>query len=259
VEGLTVDLFDLTGKKAFVTGASRGIGQAIAVALARAGADVALVSRSEEGLTRTAAQVAEAGRKGFVIPADVTDHDAVSGAVAAAIEQLGHVDIVVNNAGGSNFVVPFLDLRLRGWDKLLTLNLTSATYVCHAIGGHLTGRGQGSVINVASVAGLTASPFLSPYGAAKAGLVSLTKSLAVEWAGQGIRVNALCPGWTATDLNRNLWEDETGGKATVATVPMRRWGRAEEMAGPAVFLASDASSYMTGQVLVIDGGQTAIS
>jgi NAD(P)-dependent dehydrogenase (short-subunit alcohol dehydrogenase family) len=259
VEGLTVHIFDLTGKKAFVTGASRGIGQAIAVALARAGADVALVSRSGEGLAQTAAQVAGSGRKGFVIPADVTDQDAVSGAVAAAIEQLGHVDIVVNNAGGSNFVVPFLDLRLRGWDKLLTLNLTSAMYVCHAIGGHLTGRGRGSVINVASVAGLIASPFLSPYGAAKAGLISLTKSLAVEWAGQGVRVNALCPGWTATDLNRNLWEDETGGKSTVATVPMQRWGRAEEMAGPAVFLASDASSYMTGQVLVVDGGQTASS
>ena len=121
------------------------------------------------------------------------------------------------------------------------------------------GRGSGSVINVASVAGLIGSPFLSPYGAAKAGLISLTKSLAVEWAERGVRVNALCPGWTATDLNRNLWEDATVGPATVATVPMRRWGRAEEMAGPAVFLASDASSYMTGQALVIDGGQTALS
>jgi len=131
-------------------------------------------------------------------------------------------------------------------------------YVCHAIGGHLVERGQGSVINVASVAGVAASPFLSPYGAAKAGLVSLTKSLAVEWATLGVRVNALCPGWTATDLNRNLWQDETAGQATVATVPMQRWGRAEEMAGPAVFLASDASSYMTGQVLIVDGGQTAM-
>ena len=121
------------------------------------------------------------------------------------------------------------------------------------------GRGKGSVINVASVAGLIGSPFLAPYGAAKAGLISLTKTLAVEWAARGVRVNALCPGWTATDLNRNLWDDDTAGKATVATVPMQRWGRAEEMTGPAVFLASDASSYMTGQVLVVDGGQTALS
>ncbi len=251
--------FDLTGKKAFVTGASRGIGQAIAVALAQAGADLALVARSEDGLAATAKQATEAGREAHVIPADVTRQDAVEAAVAAAIDRLGHVDIVVNNAGGANFAVPFLDLRLPGWDKLIRLNLDSAVYVCHAIGGHLVARGTGSVINVASVAGLTASPFLSPYGAAKAGLISLTKTLAVEWASRGVRVNALCPGWTETELNRHLWEDDTAGKATVATVPMQRWGRAEEMTGPAVFLASDASSYMTGQALVIDGGQTALS
>jgi NAD(P)-dependent dehydrogenase (short-subunit alcohol dehydrogenase family) len=259
VEGLTVTHFDLNGRKAFVTGASRGIGQAIAVTLAEAGADLALVARGEEGLAATAEQVARHGRKAFVIAADVTDADAVSRAVATAIDQLGHVDIVVNNAGGSNFMVPFLDLRLPGWDKLLRLNLTSAMYVCHAIGGHLAERGQGSVINVASVAGLTAAPLVSPYGAAKAGLISLTKTLAVEWAAFGVRVNALCPGWTATELNRNLWDDEAASKATIASVPMQRWGSAEEMTGPALFLASDASSYMTGQVLVVDGGQTALS
>jgi NAD(P)-dependent dehydrogenase (short-subunit alcohol dehydrogenase family) len=253
-----VSHFDLTGKKAFVTGASRGIGQEIAVALAQAGADLALVARSEEGLASTAARVSDCGRKAFVIPADVTQQEAVAGATASAIDRLGHVDIVVNNAGGSNFAVPFLELRLPGWEKLIRLNLTSAMYVCHELGGHLVERGMGSVINVASVAGLIGSPFLAPYGAAKAGLISLTKSLATEWAASGVRVNALCPGWTATDLNRDLWEDETSGRATIASVPMQRWGRAEEMAGPAVFLASDASSYMTGQVLVVDGGQTAL-
>jgi NAD(P)-dependent dehydrogenase (short-subunit alcohol dehydrogenase family) len=250
-------LFDLAGKKAFVTGASRGIGREIAVALASAGADVALVARSKEGLTETAHEVTAQGRKAFVIPADVTRQDVVAQAVAEAIGQLGHVDIVVNNAGGSNFMASFLDLRLSGWEKIMKLNLDSTVYVCQAVGGHLVERGQGSVINVASVAGLVASPFLSPYGAAKAGVISLTKSLAVEWASRGVRVNALCPGWTATDLNRNLWEDEQAGKATVATVPMQRWGKPGEMTGPAVFLASEASSYMTGQVLVIDGGQTA--
>jgi NAD(P)-dependent dehydrogenase (short-subunit alcohol dehydrogenase family) len=251
--------FDLTGRKAFVTGASRGIGQAIALALAQAGADLALVARGEEGLAATAKQITDCGREAHIIAADVTRQDSVEDAIAAAIRALGHVDIVVNNAGGSNFAVPFLDLRLAGWDKLIRLNLDSAMYVCHAIGDHLVGRGKGSVINVASVAGLIGSPFLAPYGAAKAGLISLTKTLAVEWAARGVRVNALCPGWTATDLNRNLWDDDTAGKATVATVPMQRWGRAEEMTGPAVFLASDASSYMTGQVLVVDGGQTALS
>jgi NAD(P)-dependent dehydrogenase (short-subunit alcohol dehydrogenase family) len=259
VEGLTVALFDLTGKKAFVTGASRGIGQAVAVALAEAGADLALVARSEEGLATTAERVAACGRDAFTITADVTDPGEVTRAARAALDRLGAVDIVLNNAGGSNFAVPFLDLRLPGWDKLIKLNLTSAVYVCHAFGPHLAERGTGSVINVASVAGLTAAPFLAGYGAAKAGLVSLTKTLAVEWAALGVRVNALCPGWTATDLNRNLWQDEVAGKATIAPVPMGRWGRADEMTGPAVFLASDASSYMTGQVLVIDGGQTAAS
>jgi NAD(P)-dependent dehydrogenase (short-subunit alcohol dehydrogenase family) len=254
---MTVGLFDLTGKTALVTGASRGIGRAIAVAFADAGADVALVARSADGLSETAESVAAAGRKAFVIPADVTSYDAVADAVAAATDQLGYLDIVVNNAGGSNFMVPFRDLRLSGWDKLIQLNLSSAVYVCHAVAGHMLDRGQGSVINVASVAGLAASPTMSPYGAAKAGLISLTKSLAVEWAQGGVRVNALCPGWTATELNRTLWEDPVLGPATIATTPMGRWASAEEMAGPALFLASAASSYMTGQALVIDGGQTA--
>src|SRR5579859_31210 len=251
-----MSLFDLEGKTAFVTGASRGIGRAIAVALAQAGADVALVARTADGLADTADDIAAAGRKAIVIPADVTDQADVAGAVETAIGQLGHVDIVVNNAGGSNFMVSFRDLRLTGWDKLMTLNLTSAVYVCHAFASHLLDRGSGSVINVASVAGVAASPLISPYGAAKAGLISLTKSLAVEWAPNGVRVNALCPGWTATDLNRNLWDDPVTGPATVATVPMHRWARAEEMAGPAVFLASDASSYLTGQAICVDGGQT---
>lgn len=251
-----MSLFDLTGKTAFVTGASRGIGRVIAVALARAGADVALVARSADGLTETAREVTAAGRRAVVLPADVTSQVSVAAAVSAAIDQFGQVDIVVNNAGGSNFMVGFRDLRLSGWEKLIRLNLDSAVYVCHAFAGHLLDRGSGSVINVASVAGVSSAPLLAPYGAAKAGLISLTKSLAVEWAGDGVRVNALCPGWTATDLNRNLWDDPQAGPATVATVPMRRWARAEEMAGPAVFLASDASSYLTGQTLVVDGGQT---
>jgi NAD(P)-dependent dehydrogenase (short-subunit alcohol dehydrogenase family) len=153
--------------------------------------------------------------------------------------------------------VPFMDMRISGWEKVLRLNLDSTVYVCQAVGPHLRERGSGSVINVASVAGLAAAPGLVPYGASKAAVVSLTRTLAVEWAPLGIRVNALCPGWTATDLNKNLWGGPDGGEATVANVPMRRWARAEEMAGPAVFLASEASSYMTGQVLVIDGGQLA--
>lgn len=249
--------FDLTGKQALVTGASRGIGRAIALAYAGAGADVALVSRSAGTLAEVGKEIEVLGRRALVIAADLTDRAAAASAVAAAIDGLGHLDIVVNNAGGSNFLVEFKDLRLSGWDKLMRLNLDSAMAVCHAVAPHLLGRGDGVVINVASAAALGA-PLLAPYAAAKAGLVALTKTLAVEWARSGIRVNALSPGWTATELNRNLWGDEATNAATVATVPMRRWGTAAEMAQPAVFLASPASAYMTGQVLFIDGGATAI-
>jgi 2-deoxy-D-gluconate 3-dehydrogenase len=253
-----MNLFDLTGQTAFVTGASRGIGREIAVALAQAGADLALVARSADGLAATAGLITGEGRKAVVIPADVTQQAQVADAAAEAIHQLGSVDILVNNAGGSNFMAAFTDLRLSGWDKIMRLNLDSAVYACHAIGPHMLERGSGSVINIASVAGVLSAPFLSPYGAAKAGMISLTRSLAVEWAERGVRVNALCPGWTATDLNRNLWEDGAVGKQMIDPVPMKRWGLPTEMAGPAVFLASAASSYMTGQVLVVDGGQTAV-
>ena len=249
--------FDLTGKKAFVTGASRGIGQIIAVALAAAGADVAIAARSQDGLAETARQVTDLGRKAFVFPLDVTRQEDVTAAVHEAIRLLGQLDVVVNNAGGMNFMVPFLDMRISGWEKVIRLNLDSTVYVLQAAGPHMRERGRGSVINVASVAGLSGAPGLIPYGAAKAAVISVTKTLAVEWAASGIRVNALCPGWTATELNRNLWDGPDGGRSTIANVPMARWAQPEEMAGPAVFLASDASSYMTGQVLVVDGGQLA--
>jgi 2-deoxy-D-gluconate 3-dehydrogenase len=250
------ELFSLAGKKALVTGASRGIGQVIAVAFAQAGADVALAARGADGLAATAAQVRAAGREAVGIQADLTTREAAVGVVETAIEKLGQLDIVVNNAGGSNFAVPFLDMRGSGWDKVLRLNLDATMWICQAAGAHMSGRGTGSIINVASVAGLAAAPLLAPYSVAKAGVVALTRTLASEWGWQNVRVNALCPGWTATELNRNLWDTPDGGQATIADVPMGRWGKAEEMAGPAVFLASDAASYMTGQVLVVDGGQT---
>jgi NAD(P)-dependent dehydrogenase (short-subunit alcohol dehydrogenase family) len=256
---VTTELFSLTGKKALVTGASRGIGQVIAVAFAEAGADVALAARGAEGLAATAARVRDFGREAVEIPADLTSQDAAGAVVTEAIAKLGQLDIVVNNAGGSNFVVPFLDMRMSGWEKVLRLNLDATMWICQAAGAHMTSRGSGSVVNVASVAGLAAAPFLASYGAAKAAVVSLTKTLASEWARAGVRVNALCPGWTATELNRGLWDTPDGGQATIANVPMGRWARAAEMAGPAVFLASEASSYMTGQVLVVDGGQTTMA
>jgi NAD(P)-dependent dehydrogenase (short-subunit alcohol dehydrogenase family) len=163
--------------------------------------------------------------------------------------------VLVNNAGGTAFMVPFADLRFVGWEKVMRLNVDSVVHVLQAAGPHFLERGSGSIINVASVAGLGGTPTLSPYGASKAALISLTRSLALEWAHAGVRVNALCPGWTATELNRVLWENEEVSAGMVGTIPLGRWGRADEMAGPVVFLASDASSFMTGQTVVVDGGQ----
>lgn len=246
---------DLEGRSALVTGASRGIGRVIAEGFAAAGADVALVARTEDALREVAAEIERNGRKALVLPCDVTDAAAVRAAVDRTAEVFGTLDVVVNNAGGTPFRAPLTEMRFAGWEKAMRLNVDSAVHVCQAAAPYLT-RGSGSVINMASVAGLVGSPELSHYAAAKAALVSLTRSLAVEWA-PTVRVNALCPGWTATELNRMLWEDEQISATLMAGVPMGRWARAEEMVAPAVFLASDASSYMTGQVLVIDGGQTA--
>ncbi|MDQ6875751.1 MAG: SDR family oxidoreductase [Actinomycetota bacterium] len=250
-------LFDLSGRTALVTGASRGIGRAIATGLAAAGAHVALNGRDAATLDEVRTEIEAASGRAVVVPADVTEPAAVQAMVVAVIETLGHLDIVVNNAGGTAFMVPFADLRFEGWTKVMRLNTESVVHVCQAVAPHLLERRRGSVINVASVAALGGTPTLSPYGASKAAVLSLTRSLAMEWGHAGVRVNALCPGWTATDLNRNLWQDEHISAAMTATIPLGRWGRAEEMTGAAVFLASDASSYLTGQAIVVDGGLTA--
>ena len=248
---------DLDGKKALVTGASRGIGRAIAVGFAEAGADVALLARAKDALDEVRAEIEQIGRRAVVLPCDVTDAGAVGDAVGGAIAGLGQVDVLVNNAGGTNFMVPFTEMRFSGWEKTMRMNAASAVHVCQALSGHMLERGTGSVINVASVAGLVGTPAGAHYAASKAALISLTKTLAVEWAAAGVRVNALCPGWTATELNRDLWADEETSAQLLAGVPMARWGDVREMVAPAVFLASDASSYVTGQTLVADGGQTA--
>lgn len=250
-------MIDLSGKTAVVTGASRGIGRAVAIGYAAAGAAVALVARSTDALDTVRAEIESAGGRALTLSCDVTDPDAVQAMVRSAIDGLGAVDILVNNAGGTAFMVPFADLRFDGWAKVMALNVDSIVHVTSALAPHLLDRSAGSVINVASVAGLGGTPKLSPYGASKAAVVSLTRSLAMEWGAAGVRVNALCPGWTATDLNRNLWSDERISAAMMADVPMGRWAQPAEMVGAAVFLGSDASSYVTGQTLVVDGGLTA--
>lgn len=249
--------FDLTGKTALVTGASRGIGRALAVGLAAAGADVALSARDEALLREVAGEIEGLGRKAVVLPADVTDADACRALVDDALSGLGVLDVLVNNAGGSSYMGPFTELRFSGWEKVMRLNVDSIVHLCQAAGRHMTARGSGSIVNVASVAGLTGTPLLVPYGASKAAVISITKSLALEWGPAGVRVNALCPGWTKTDLNKDLWDGADGGAAWVANQGLKRWAEVAEMVGPTVFLASDASSYLTGQAIAVDGGQTA--
>jgi NAD(P)-dependent dehydrogenase (short-subunit alcohol dehydrogenase family) len=249
--------FDLTGRRALVTGASRGIGREIALAYARAGADVAVLARNAELLEGVAGEVRALGRRAVVATADVLDADATRAATAAAIEALGGLDILVNNAGGNSFSTPVASMRMSGWEKTMRLNLDSIVHITQ-VSLPALGEGGGSIINVSSVAGLRGAPTMAHYGAAKAALISLTQSLAVETAWMGVRVNALVPGWIETDLTDFLRASDDAERAALSRVPMQRWGRVEEIAEPAVFLASDAASFMTGQVLVVDGGLSAM-
>jgi NAD(P)-dependent dehydrogenase (short-subunit alcohol dehydrogenase family) len=246
----------LAGKKAIVTGASRGIGRAIAEEFARQGADVALIARSGQVLQEVAEGIRTLERKAVVRTADVTDEAQIRAAVEASVEDLDGVDIVVNNAGGNSFSAPLVGMRFSGWTKTQRLNVDSAVHVLQAVGPVLLAQKSGSVINVASVAGLVGAPMMSHYGAAKAAIISLTRSVAVEWAWAGVRVNTLLPGWIETDLTQFLRDAPDAGRGALQRVPMQRWGQPAEIAAGAVFLASDASSFMTGQELVLDGGLT---
>jgi 2-deoxy-D-gluconate 3-dehydrogenase len=249
--------FDLTGRRALVTGASRGIGREIALAYARAGADVAVLARNPELLEVVAGEVRALGRRAVIATADVLDADATRAATAEAIEALGGLDILVNNAGGNSFSTPVASMRMSGGEKTMRLNLDSIVHITQ-VSLPALGEGGGSIINVSSVAGLRGAPTMAHYGAAKAALISLTQSLAVETAWMGVRVNALVPGWIETDLTDFLRASDDAERAALSRVPMQRWGRVEEIAEPAVFLASDAASFMTGQVLVVDGGLSAM-
>ena len=248
----------LTGRTALVTGASRGIGREIAVAFARNGADVAIVARSADALAQVAEEIARSGRTCTVIAADVTSDDAADRIVREALAGVGGIDILVNNAGGNSFMAPLQSMRLSGWHKTLALNLDSVVALTQKALPSLIAGGHGSVINVSSVAGLRGAPLMSHYGAAKAAVISLTRSLAVEVATAGVRVNSLVPGWIETDLTDFLRDSGEIEKGLLDRVPMARWGRADEIAQAALFLAGDASSFMTGQELIVDGGLSAM-
>jgi NAD(P)-dependent dehydrogenase (short-subunit alcohol dehydrogenase family) len=249
--------FSLDGKVAFVTGASRGIGKAIAITLAQYGADVAVAARTVEALEQTKKEVEAAGQRGLVVPCDVTDSTQVEEAIEKTIGELGGLEVVVNNAGGSRFMSPLIGVREEGWDKAINVNLKSAYLVCKAVGPHLLDQQKGSVINISSVAGVHGSPTLSFYSAAKFGMIGLTRTLAREWASLGVRVNAISPGAVDTEIWGSLAEDKNFVEMSMQGIPMGRWAKPEEIAAAAVFLASDASPFMTGANIIIDGGATA--
>ena len=243
----------LDGRTALVTGASRGIGRQAALTLAAAGARVVLASRSVEDLGEVAADARRAGAPDAIVAVtDVLDEEAVQAAVGTAVDTTGRLDVVVNVAGGQGFTAYVADTRTEGWDKVLGLNLRSVFLGCKAAMAHLPPGG--SIVNVASIAGFTASPGLAAYGAAKAGVIALTRTLAVEAAVHGVRVNCLAPGWVRTELTRRMWSDPETSRALVAQIPLGRWADVEELAGPLLLLASDAGSYITGATLVVDGG-----
>jgi NAD(P)-dependent dehydrogenase (short-subunit alcohol dehydrogenase family) len=246
-------MFRLDSRTVLVIGASRGIGRHVALVCARAGASLVLASRSVGDLEDVAKQARAAGAADAVVaPTDATDEAAIEALVALAAEPTGKLDVLIHVAGGQQFFASLAETRTAGWDKVMALNLRGPFLACRAALPRMP-RG-GAIVNVASVAGLSSSPTIGPYGAAKAGLISLTRTLAVEAAEQGVRVNCLAPGWVKTELTRRMWSDPMISRATVEDVPMGRWAEVEELAGPLLLLASDAGSYITGETLVVDGG-----
>jgi NAD(P)-dependent dehydrogenase (short-subunit alcohol dehydrogenase family) len=252
-----LDRFRLDGKVAVVTGGSRGLGRAIADALSSAGADVAVSSRQAETAARVAEVIQHAtGRKSLGLGADVTRPDDVGRLMTHVLDTLGRIDILVNNAG-VNIRAPIEELTEEDWDTVVDTNLKGPWLCCRAVAPLMKAQKWGRVINVSSMLGEISLPGRTPYASSKGGLTMLTKTLALEWARDGINVNALCPGPFATEINTPLLNDPAARAQIESNVPLARWGDPVELGPAAVFLASDASSFMTGATLFIDGGYTA--
>jgi len=252
-----LDQFRLTGRRALVTGGGRGLGRVIAQALAEAGADVAVAGRTPEVCQDAAREIAAAtGRRTLALAADVAQTADVERLVREVQDGLGPIDILVNNAG-LNIRGPVEELGESDWDTVLGTNL-KAPYLCaRAVGPGMCERGWGRVINLGSILSVVGISGRVPYASSKAGVLGLTRVLALEWAKRGVTVNAICPGPFATDMNRQLLTDPVKYKAFVEKIPLGRWGELHEIVGAAVFLASDAASFVTGSALFVDGGWTA--
>ena len=249
---MSAALFDLTGRKAIVTGASRGIGREIALALAEAGADVAITARGMASLTETAATIRAIGRTAVPIALDVTDVAMCRTAMTEAAARLGGADILVNNAGIEQ-ICPSLDVEEELWDRILDTNLKGAFFCAQAAAKLMAGR-AGAIINLCSLTSEVGVPTAVPYGSSKSGLLGMTRALAAEWASLNIRVNAIAPGYFRTAMTDVFYENEGWQSAMLGKIPLQRFGDLKDLRGAAVFLASDASAYITGHCLPVDGG-----
>ena len=247
-----MSLFDLSGKTAVVAGGTSGIGRTLALGLADAGADVVVVGRREALVSEAAAAIEARGRRTLRMTADVTDRSSLERVRDACVQAFGHVDILIAAAGVSARVGT-LEMEDAEWRRVIDTNLTGTLHACQVFGAGMVARGSGRIVNVASLSSFVGFHQVAAYTASKSGVAGLTRALAVEWAPHGINVNAIAPGVFVTDLNRQMLGSARGQEILTRT-PMGRFGNVEELVGAAVFLASDAASFVTGQLVVVDGG-----
>jgi gluconate 5-dehydrogenase len=247
------NLFDLSGRVAIVTGTSRGLGQVFARALARAGADLVLTSRTAASLGAFEEEIRALGRRTLSLELDIRNHDSIQRMAAAAEDTFGHLDILVNNAG-CNIRKPAIEVTWDDWNQILDTNLRGSFFVAQAVARRMIARNYGRIINIGSVTSVAGYAGLAPYGASRGGIRQLTMSLADDWGKYGITVNCLAPGWFRTEQNKILYEDKEWVEYLSDRIPVKRPGRPDDLESAVVFLAAESSRYVTGQTLLVDGG-----